>query len=672
MIYRSEMNSPSYAPPILGNGDLAFAVDCEGAVHLTQDQQRPMDNCDCVIYRAGRRLNVGHETQLAKILSFGKLFFDGGSGVESFEQELREKEGVVRSVCRYESGAEIETEGFIHPSLPLYCVQKTMLRGDTDVAWRYSLCGYDQPTDRAILQKEQEVHEQGGSVRFLLNGMDLYRGVLCLQTDRKMSGWCDEHGIHLCCRLRQGDCLTLCMYLEDDLLGADPEKACAAMAGRIDELGYEGLKEENTASWREYFSRGYVHTSDQTLNQLYSTALYHLRCFTTRWSIPVGLTNKHWDGKFFAFDEYYSFLGLLGANQRELARRVPAFRLEVCLEKAIARQTNRTEEQARFCWESSEYGTEVAMPGYWHEHIFHMAVIALGAYEYYEFSQDIDFLSRCYRMIRACAQFYALHMVYREGDQAYVARCTDLERLGSSVFNPFMTSCGVIRTFEVTAMASQILGIDEEFRAECIALAKGLRATLPVEDGRYVPYLHCPQKSIAVFAGKFPFDVLTDDDGRMHAAWQDFMENSGAYGNMYQFGSGISPWYACWEAEGFARAGKAEETYRCLQRAYGSAGVFGEMFEINEEAFRVRPWFTTASGIFLSAVNEMIVKSDGKTIRLLPACPLQDVSFRLAVKGGAVLEAEIRDGRLVCARLVADSPRVMRLIYRDEEMMLST
>ena len=197
-------------------------------------------------------------------------------------------------------------------------------------------------------------------------------------------------------------------------------------------------------------------------------------------------------------------------------------------------------------------------------------------------------------------------------------------------------------------------------------LASELRKTLPADDEKYLPYVGANQKSIGVFSGKFPFNVLSADDPKMLAAWSDFLDNGAAYGNMYNMGKQLSPWYACWQAEGFARIKDGDMAYAFLKQAYASVGVFSEMFEINEPAVRLRPWFTTASGIFLSTVNEMLVQSDGENIELLPAFPISDVQFKLAVKGGAVLEAEIHNGKLIKAELTGKTDTAFKIHYKDQ------
>jgi hypothetical protein len=93
------------------------------------------------------------------------------------------------------------------------------------------------------------------------------------------------------------------------------------------------------------------------------------------------------------------------------------------------------------------------------------------------------------------------------------------------------------------------------------------------------------------------------------------------------------------------------------------------MFEINEPGKQYRPWFTTASGILLSTVNDMLVQSDGKNIWILPAFPWEnaDLSFKLSVKGGAVLEVLIKDGDLVQLKLTGETDAKFRIHYRDRQ-----
>lgn len=177
----------------------------------------------------------------------------------------------------------------------------------------------------------------------------------------------------------------------------------------ISSVGFDGILVDTANDWVDYYSNGYVKTGNEKIDNIYKTALYHLKCYTTKWSIPVGLNTACWHAGFFAFDEYYSCLGLLGAGQRELAMRVPDFRLQNCLQKAISFQHHTFKHEpkaAKFMWITEEHGAEMASHGFWNDHIFHMAVIALGAYEAYEYSGNIEVLKKYYPLILSCAAFY--------------------------------------------------------------------------------------------------------------------------------------------------------------------------------------------------------------------------------------------------------------------------
>lgn len=647
MKYSSNMGGV-YNPPILGNGDIVLGIDKEGTLNYERQNFEHPSGC---VFRAGRRLMWKHDVRPpAKLLSFGDFAFDRGSEVTAWSQELKETDGIIESVCRYADGATVVSTALLHPERNIYALKKQFdMAGE--VVFTYVLSGYDAHTSAAIEKLEILPLSNGAKIRFTMHGQDMYTGEVVVWLDRDCNVEVCENTVTLRTTVAAAD--TLCFYytVEDDLFEEDPYAANDARLSNVKEVGFTGLLEQTQAHWNAYFEEGYVKTGDAVADSTYRVALYHLKCFATRWSIPVGINNCSWDGKFFAFDEYYCFLGLLGANRVQLAKRVPSFRLNVCLNKAIERASKYTDniEQARFFWETSEYGEELSIPGFWYDHVFHMAVVAVGAFEYYEHSQDKEFLRECYRLIRACAQFYTQKMLYTDKDGGvFVGKCTDLERLGAAVQNAFMTSCGIINTLECLVKAADILDTDKEYRDTCAVYARKLRESLPHDDEKYLPYPDCPQRSIGVFAGKFPFDVLDADDPYLQPAWEDFLCNESAFGNMYKVGKRVSSWYACWKAEAYARIGNEKEAYSALQQSLLSVGAFHEMYEINEPGSIFRPWFATAAGIYLSAMNEMLLQGDGENIYICPAYPVTEgeINFRLSAKGGAVVEATVLGGKL--------------------------
>lgn len=652
MKYSSKTRSECYYPPILSNGDIVIAPSADGTVGYTKNQdfpdfKRAYDGC---IYRAGRRAIGGPPNFDAALISFGSFHFSRGAELVDFEQELCIDEGCIRSTCLYSDGAKVYSDCVICQDKNMYILRKKFEAGAHKAELRYRFFEQESDAKRYVNCVVAQKMENGAVIDFIISGYERYTGRIAVFCDIPSDVTANGGEVTLKCSVPENGeaCFFIC--LEDDF-GDSEYKARVNewIAEALSSGGVEKQFRRTADTFKEFYSEGYVTTPDKRLNSIYKTALYNLRCYTTKWSMAVGIYDDSWQGKFFTYDEYHNFIAMLESGRHVLSKKVPEFRIRTTLDKAIKRATHLTDDQAHFPFITDEYGNNVETNGFWRDHVLQNATVALGAYEYYEYSKDMEFLSTSYRMIRACAKFYTLHMIYQKQDGSYfLGKCTDLERLGSSVENPFLTVCGVIKTLEICAAASEILQTDEEYRAECKQIVDGLRKNLPCEEGRFVPYLNCKQKSIAVFGGKFPFDVIASNDERMLKAWKDFESTGEKYGNMYAVGKKLSPWYALWKAIGYTRIGDAEHAYDSLKQSYESVGCFDEMFEINERDHRYRPYFSTAAAMFITVTNEMLLQSDGENIYILPAFEDagETVDFRLAAKGGAMVEARIENGRI--------------------------
>ncbi|MBR2370926.1 MAG: hypothetical protein IKA82_02780 [Clostridia bacterium] len=652
MVYYSKESRKDYAPLFLGNGDIAISADAEGMTEYNCYDEIKGASKRCV-FRAGRRTVVNPHLKLqANLYSFGNFTFRTGAELKEFSQELVLPDGYMNSVCDYSDGSKIETTAFISQAHPIYAVKKVYYGDTKNVSYVFNYDGkVPEHANPALKSGKVLCDEKGVCFDYENVGQDIYRGRVRLLMDIPFTFADDGSSVTLSFDIKDGDTFTLYYCIEDSLFDNDHRKTCDGLAELALKRGFDGLLEESAQIFRDYFDKGYIRTENEQLNQVYLTALYHFKTVVTRWSIPVGLHSGTWEGRYFAFDEYYGMNGLLSSGRPELAKRVPEFRSNACLKPAIKRATRLTDDQARFMWETLEYGGEGAPYGFWMDHQFHMPIIALGAFEYYEYTGDIDALKKYYKMIRACAKFFTYNMIYSDGNGGfYIGKCTDLERLGSSHERAFMTTCSAISVLQVCARASEILGVDEEYRAECLALIPKLYESLPHNGERYVPYPGCPDRSIGVFSGKYPFDVLKNDDGLMLNSFEDYIANESTCGNMYHEGVKVAPWYAAWKAVGYARCGMAKEAHENLLQVFDSVGVFGDMFEINEEVIKRRPWFMTAAGVYLGAVNEMMLRGDGSYIELLPAYE-GDVEFKLLAKGGATVEACIKGGEITSLKI---------------------
>ena len=117
---------------------------------------------------------------------------------------------------------------------------------------------------------------------------------------------------------------------------------------------------------------------------------------------------------------------------------------------------------------------------------------------------------------------------------------------------------------------------------------------------------------------------------------------------MYPMGSKVCPWYAGKMAASMIALGDRDEPCRWLSEAASAQGLFGETWEINEPGLRIHPWFTTASGMCVYALAEMLVAEIDGELHVAPGVPAEwkDYAFRLPSSRGVWVDCEVRDGRL--------------------------
>jgi hypothetical protein len=416
--------------------------------------------------------------------------------------------------------------------------------------------------------------------------------------------------------------------------------------------GFDGLLASHRQAWGKYWDESFVHVPDAWLEKVYCTAQYHLRANATRWSFPVGIFNTHWAGRFFGWDEMFCYQALASSNHRAIAQRGPDFRF-AGLQTAVQRAGHYAKPGvygARYPWETLEDGTEAAPPGFWMEHVFHMSNIALAAWQQYLYTQNLAYLKATgYPVIKECARFFLANMVYETPDGGmFIGKCTDLERLGPARLNPFMTSCGAICTLESASQAAGLLRADAAEAGTWKSAAAKLRQSLPHDGEKYIPYPGCKEPSIAALGGLLPYPVFDETNERQRNAVLHFVAKGRASGNMYPVGNSVCAWYAGWMAAALASLGETTEPVKLLSEAAEGAGCFAQLFEINEANVAMRPWFATASGNVVYALNQVLAQSRGDQILLARAVPeaWEEFAFKLACHGDLAVDVSVRNGRL--------------------------
>ena len=416
---------------------------------------------------------------------------------------------------------------------------------------------------------------------------------------------------------------------------------------------FAALAAANVRAWTVFRGESAVELPEPALQRMWEMANYHLRINATPWSFPVGLLDSHWQGLYFGFDAMYMHQGLVASGHFATSRREPDYRFAT-LQKAIDRTAygKRCRDYgARWHWEGLEDGlSEGTVPGVWQDHIFHMAAIAKCAWQQWLYGRDRAwFAEKGYPVLFEAARYFRRNWVYEDSNgDTYIGKCCDLERLGPARDRPFMTTVGAVYAMRAAAEASDLLGTNAVAAADFRACADGLVRSLPVRDGRYIACLNDPQESMATLAGFFPFPVFPPDHAPQREAVRHFIEKGRASGNMYPTGRNVCPWYAGTMSAAASWMGDRTEPVRWLREAAGAAGLFGEFFEINEPGVMHHPWFATAAGNCLFAVDQMLLCDCEGKIRLAFTVPeaWRDYAFRLPSQRGVTVDAAVRNGRL--------------------------
>lgn len=607
-------------PAAIGNGDLSLLIDYEG---MQRQTEAGWGKLIPGIRRAGFRYN----TPLGELIPFGYFLTEipGTGSVENFQQTLDPSCGLVTSDCLYADGTELHAETFcaLHRNIVVLKRRINRLAGRP-----FRLLHHFSP-------KYAELEwNPDGEIRYAIEGIRMFEGSIRFETDVPFTFRREEN-----CFIweTKADAFTLLLRFDDSAPAGSAEK----------------LLEESRCEWNRYWEEGFVEVPSENIQRMYDLAQYHLRISSTCWGMPTGIFDSHWNGLYFAFDEYFCFMGLATSGHMETAAKIPAFRHSLI---GSARFRVEGEKTARepgvvlYPWVSNENGQENSRRGFWYDHIFHASHIALTAYEAFRFTGDRKRLEKIwYPLIWGCTEWLrTFHIVRGENGTAEIGACTDLERLRGMRRNPFMTACSVIATLRAAAETGELLGRDSDLVELWRKLAEELKTSLPHNESRYLPYKDCPEEihSIGQFAGIFPYGVLNHEDPLQRGAYLDYLRSREECGNMYAgTGNGVCSWYQCWEALTESALGNGERACELLEDLFHDCGCFGELFEIGSCGYR--PWFTTAEAQMVHALNSMLLQfnPDGSA-RIAPAVPRawKNFRFRLQGKNGTKIEAEFRNG----------------------------
>ncbi len=599
-----------YFPPLIGNGDLSVTIDYEG-----NQPQVPKNFMTPGIFRAGKRFFMpGYP-----LINFGHVMQGGPWGeLVDWRQTLNTGEAYILCERDYDTGIHAEMKVFCHAEQNIIAFRCSFSR-EIEYTFQYSI----------PYQRRLQLHPVSNcAIAYNADSMFDDSGMITLVAPEGANSFPRQDGLTFIAKGKSFD-----FFLVFD---QQPEK-----------LDFDDLLESHRQVWRRFWDEGYVRLPDIAVQRMYNTALYHLKVFSTKWSIPTGIFPLHWEGRYFGYDEMYCFDALLGGGHLELAKKIPDFRYST-LEQRLGYHKATCEKvgtAVSFPVETMENGLEGTPPGFWEGHIFQTANAGICAGWYVKYSGDMEYLKeKAYPLMRACSEYFRRGHIYKNGEKTIIGKCTDLERLGAFVENGLVTTCSVIALFRMTAEYAEKLNADAELAAELKKLAEELFDGLPSDGEKYIPAPGYGQRSIASYIGTYPYGVVMPDNPLQEAAISDADDHWDDFALQYASGRGnMSNWYKGIIANAYIRGGRFRDAAALISKASEVLGCFGECFEIYD--WRYRPWFTTASGAIISAINSMLLLDGKFQEEVLSVWP--DFEFCLMAPGGSRVRRKAVAGKMV-------------------------
>lgn len=682
--YQPSEDAASYCAPVISNGTLYTQIDISGMqkqdVRYTYHGPKGSRQ-DMVpgVYLAGRRYNNISRS----LIPFGYFeeSHNANSTLKDSCQVLDLGKGATGCRNEFKNGLIIDTHAFVHSDRPLLAVRKKFTGKPEDFCYRFDYYYACEGTERkAVKWSDYTIHTIPGGVeiRYQIEGLQTLQGAVTIlspsaEPEIKIDG----------CRIslifdQVPETLEFLILYTDSLNGNDWESEQTQLIAEAETKRFAGSFAEHSGKWDAFWKRFSLELPDKKMQSVFYSALYNLKCTSTPWGVPVGIHPYSWNGFYFGFNLFTSLFCMI--NDRQAAARIPRFRFNT-LKNAIARTSNWSHSAgAKYPWQSDEDGFyECSSPGVWQDHIFHMGNITLEAWEYYRYTANLEFLREtAYPVIEKCAEFFIQQSIYKvENGRMIVGKCCDLERLGTARENVFLTTCAVICTLETAVEAAAILGINNDNIEEWRTTAAALRESLPSDGEKYIPFPGCPERSIGVFGGLYPYPVLSADDPLQASAIDDYAGSATEAGNMYPYGNNICTWYAAWVANGMIRLGSPAKAVDYLQKASVSAGAFDIIFEINEPGIFVsHPWCSAPPGCYVQGILELLCRSEKDTLLLCHGLGAiwKDLRFTLAATDDLTVAISMKDGVVESLNISAGSNhsgKIRKVMAAGEEFDLT-
>ena len=308
------------------------------------------------------------------------------------------------------------------------------------------------------------------------------------------------------------------------------------------------------------------------------------------------------------------------------------------------------------------------VPGsYW---VMGAAWLCTHQWKHYLYKKDTEFLKRCFPIMREAAEFFLDFLIEYDG---YLVTCPSVSpentyilpngEQGANGIGVTMDNQILRDLFSQCIKAAKVLGVDDELNAQIKNALSKIKPDHIGKHGQIMEWIEDYDEAepghrhISHLYGLHPSSQITPDGTpELCAAASKTLERRLANGG------GHTGWSRAWIINNYAKLWNAEKAYENYEQLLVKS-TLPNLFD-NHPPFQIDGNFGGCAG-----VAEMLVQSNEERTVLLPALPEAWKSghvYGICIQGGAELEFEWKDEKLVSFIVTAKKDIKTAIVYKDK------
>lgn len=447
-------------------------------------------------------------------------------------------------------------------------------------------------------------------------------------------------------------------------------------ASKLENLNYEEVLKKHILDYSNLFKKQVFKTNDEKINYLYNFSRYLMISSSREFSQPANLQGiwcqdvfPAWDSKFtLNINLEMNYWNVFRANLISCAK--PYFSLLKRIHKKglnLAKEMFGVEGFVAF-HNSDIYGDCAPQDKYMPATFWPLggAWLSLMIYEYYLYTNDIEFLKEYENILNDSALFFKNILIENEKKELVVVPSLSPEN--SYLYNneKYNLSNGctmdseILRDlFNVTISVNNILNIKEEETKEYIKIVQKLPKIKIASNGTIMEWMNeykevdKGHRHISHLYALYPSNQINDKTKELKEAANKTLNTR------LKNGSGHTGWSKAWITCMYTRLANGNKAYKNLKEFIKKS--------TSKVGLDLHPPFQIDGNFGIaSAISEMLVRDDNMVISLLPSIPKKGLEngkyYGLLLKGNIVLNMEWNNNKVTYIELINNSNDCKKII----------